>query len=160
MTKNRPGDGPLKGPALQRSCNARGHGPLLQRGITLLELMIVVVIVGILAAIAYPNYRDYTDRAKRTEAKAILLEIAQNQERFYLQNNTYGTMVQLGYTDPLITNSGAYSVTVNAPDASNFTAVASYQLGGNEAGKCLTFDIDGRGSKGSGPLADCWTRTR
>lgn len=131
------------------------------RGVTLMELMIVVVIVGILAAIAYPNYRDFTDRAKRTEAKAILLEIAQNEERFYLQNSRYGTMAELGYDDPLITDSDAYSVTINPPpDASNFNALASYQLGGNEAGKCLTFGIDGRGSKTSGPLTDCWTRRR
>ena len=129
-------------------------------GITLMELMIVVVIVGILAAVAYPNYRDFTDRAKRNEAKALLLEIAQNQERFYLQNNTYGTMGALGYADPQPTDSGAYSVSVAGPDANNFTATATYQLGGNEAGKCLTFSIDGRGTKTSAPLADCWTRTR
>ena len=59
------------------------------RGITLLELMIVVVIIGFMAAIAYPNYRDFTARAKRNEAKAALLQIATNQERFYLQNNAY-----------------------------------------------------------------------
>ena len=71
------------------------------RGVTLLELMIVVVIIGIMAAIAYPNYRDFAARAKRNEAKAILLEIAQNQERFYLQNSTYGTLSQLGYAGDL-----------------------------------------------------------
>lgn len=130
------------------------------RGVTLMELMIVVVIVGILAAIAYPNYRDFAARAKRNEAKAILLEIAQNQERFYLQNSRYGSLAELGYASPLDTDTGSYRVTIPAADAVNFTAQASYLLGGNEAGKCLTFTIDGRGAKGSGPLADCWTRTR
>ena len=68
------------------------------RGITLLELMIVVMIVGVLAAIAYPNYRDAAARAKRNEAKAALLQIATNQERFYLNNNTYtNDMTQLGF---------------------------------------------------------------
>ena len=57
-------------------------------GVTLLELMIVVVIIGILTAIAYPNYREFAARAKRTEARALLMEIAVNQERWYLQNNT------------------------------------------------------------------------
>ncbi len=132
------------------------------RGVTLMELMIVVVIVGILAAISYPSYQDFVNRAKRNEAKSMLLEIAQNQERFYLQNSTYGTLSQLGYAaDSIPTDSGAYQVTINPPpDASNFKAVATYQLGGKEAGKCLTFDVDGRGSQTSGPDTACWTTAR
>ena len=131
-----------------------------QSGVTLLELMIVVIIIGIMAAVAYPNYRDFVDRAKRNEAKALLLEIAQNQERFYLQNSTYGTLVQLGYGTPLDTDSGAYRITVTGPDSSNFDAQALYLKGGNEEGKCKTFNIDGRGTQTSLPYTDCWTRTR
>ena len=130
------------------------------RGVTLLELMIVVVIIGLLASIAYPSYREFVERAKRTEARALLLQIAIDQERFYLQNSTFATMVQLQYDEPQITDSEAYSVTITANNASNFTATATYQLGGEEAGKCLTFTIDGRGTKTSGPYTDCWTRRR
>ena len=132
------------------------------RGVTLLELMIVVVIIGIMAAIAYPNYRDFAARAKRNEAKAILLEIAQNQERFYLQNSTYGTLSQLGNAgDTITTDTGSYDVTIAPPpDASNFTAVATFKLGGSEAAKCLTFTVDGRGSQTSLPDTTCWTTAR
>ena len=131
------------------------------RGITLMELLIVIVIVGILAAIAYPNYRDFSDRAKRTEAKAMLLEIAAQQERFYLQNNSYGDLTDLGYAaDVMPSDSGAYEVTVTAFDASNYSLRANWQLGGNEAGKCQTFNLDGRGAKTSAPKNNCWTDAR
>jgi len=134
------------------------------RGVTLLELMIVVVIIGILTAIAYPNYRQYAARAKRNEAKAALLQIATNQERFYLQNNTYTQdLTALGFaTTPVFTtDTGSYDVFVDpGADANNFTARATYNNADAEAGKCSLFTIDGRGAKTSLPYLDCWTRTR
>jgi type IV pilus assembly protein PilE len=134
------------------------------RGVTLLELMIVTVIIGIMASIAYPNYRQFVARAKRNEAKAALLQIAQNQERFYLQNNTYTTdLTQLGFpvACPLyLTDTESYSICVTIADANDFTAVATYQRADAEAGKCMTFSIDGRGGKTSLPDTNCWTRTR
>jgi type IV pilus assembly protein PilE len=133
------------------------------RGITLIELMIVVVIVGIIAVVAYPNYREFAARAKRNEAKAALLQIATNQERFYLQNNTYTCdMTRLGFSAGagFVTDSGSYTVDVTACDANNFTAQAIYNMADTEAGKCGTFQINGRNVKTSAPLADCWTRTR
>jgi len=131
------------------------------RGITLMELMIVVVIVGILASIAYPNYREFAARAKRTEAKAILLEIAANQERFYLNANRFGTITELGYPSPLVTDSGSYTVTIPLNDASNFTATADYNHTGSELDRCSSFSIDGSGNKTSeGSIGNCWTDQR
>ena len=132
------------------------------RGVTLMELMIVVVIIGILAAISYPNYREFVTRAKRTEARAALLKIATNQEKYYLQNNIFTTdLTDLGFNaSPYTTDSGTFSVSITSADASNFTAEADYIPVDAEADKCNLFKIDARGQKTSDPDTDCWTRTR
>ena len=130
------------------------------RGVTLIELMIVVVVVSILAAVAYPNYQEFTARAKRNEARAALLRLATSQERFYLNNNTFtATLSDVGFASS-ITETGYYQLAITSATASNFTATATYRHGGKEATKCLTFTIDGRGGKTSSPDTDCWTRTR
>lgn len=131
-------------------------------GVTLLELMIVVVIIAILAVVGYPNYRDYAARAKRNEAKAALLQIGAQQERFYLQNNTYtNDMTRLGFSSsPYTTDSKSYVVAITGATANNYTATATYQNTDKESSKCKTFQLDGNMVRTSAPELDCWTRTR
>ena len=60
-----------------------------QRGITMIELMIVIVIVAILGSLAIPSYRDYVLRTNRADAINMMLEIASCQERTYIKLNRY-----------------------------------------------------------------------
>ncbi|MGI9202076.1 MAG: type IV pilin protein [Woeseiaceae bacterium] len=131
------------------------------RGVTLLEILIVTAIVAMLAAIAYPNYRDYTHRAQRSEPKAKLLEIAANQERYYLNANRYGTLAELGYPVPLTTQSGNYTITIPRNDAEGYSISAAFNHSGNEKDRCSSFTIDELGNKTSiGSIDNCWTDQR
>lgn len=60
-----------------------------QQGFTLTELMIIVAIISILVLIAYPSYNRYTRHARLSDARATLLQNAQNLERFYKQKGTF-----------------------------------------------------------------------
>jgi len=127
------------------------------QGITLIELLIAVVIVGILASLAYPSYRDYTMRAQRTEAITKLLELAANQERFYLSANRYGTLQELGYPEFLQTPSGSYTVTVPQNTAAQFLITATYNKVNAETERCASLSLDHLGNKTSvGSQDNCW----
>lgn len=66
-----------------------------QKGFTLIELMIVVVIVGILAAIAYPSYLEHIKKARRAEAKALLIQIANRQQQVYMDARSFVTVANM-----------------------------------------------------------------
>jgi type IV pilus assembly protein PilA len=62
---------------------------MIQKGFTLIELMIVVAIIGILAAIAIPAYQDYTIRAQVTEGLSLAGGIEAAVADWYSNKGTY-----------------------------------------------------------------------
>ena len=59
------------------------------KGFSLIELMIVVAVLGILVAVALPSYTSYVIRSKRTECRAAIMQVMQQQERYFTQQNAY-----------------------------------------------------------------------
>ncbi|MBB5609041.1 MULTISPECIES: type IV pilin protein [unclassified Janthinobacterium] len=61
----------------------------LRQGFSLVEMMAVLVILSLLLALALPAYYGHVVRAKRVQGQASLLQLMQQQERYYSQNNSY-----------------------------------------------------------------------
>ncbi len=98
----------------------------IQKGFTLIELMIVVAIIGILAAIAIPAYQDYTIRAQVSEGLTLASDVKAGVAEYLAQTGTWpATLVEagLGSAAVLGDKAGRY---VESIDVSNGTIIIVY----------------------------------
>jgi type IV pilus assembly protein PilE len=154
------------------------------RGMTLIELMVVVVIATILMSIAVPSYMSQVRQSRRIEAKTALLDLAGREERFFSTSvngaNYSQTSTDLGYPVgawPQVVGSGYYTVTVcglgpgmaagckyTAQTAPAYEIDAAPVAGTSQAAdtKCASFAVDNTGTQwardvnNNDTTAYCW----
>ena len=139
--------------------------PALQRGFTLIEVMIVVAVLAVIAAIAFPSYMESVRKSRRADAKSALMAASQAMEKFYTERQTYiGAGLGAAATDvyPTTSPDGFYTLSFSvASTASAYSLQAAPTAGkGQTSDKCGTFSINQLGAKGvsGGSLnaAACW----
>lgn len=141
------------------------------RGFSLIELMIVVAIVAIISAIAYPSYQRYVIKTKRSVAQNALLQVADRQQQFFMDNKRFADDISnLGFpANPYVVDDNGtstvasdgdavYSLSLSNVTATTWTATAA-PLNGQLSRDtyCGSLTITQTGAKGkSGASDECW----
>lgn len=136
--------------------------PGRQRGVNLIELMVVVLIIGMLTAIAVPGYRSHVVKTHRAAAKTCLTQYQQLLERYYTTNLSY---VNAGddLADPACAVEddmpNFYTFELSGLSATEYviTAERTDNFAERET-QCGDLTLNSRGQRGvsSGSVANCW----
>ena len=111
----------------------KSNTPIIQRGFTLVEMMIVVAIVAILAVIALPSYERYIERGDATEAKAEILKVQSILTQERLRNPAHTLSTASGIRTR-IAASGASQITLS----NNVAEKYELGVGGSDDAPVLT----------------------
>lgn len=130
------------------------------RGITLIELMIVVTIIAVIAIVAYPSYQEQVQRARRSDGQSALLDTAQRLERCYTRFGRYDH-ADCDVTLPFDTAEAFYEISaVGDIEAAAFTLAATPQNGQTADTDCGVLRLTSAGEQGSRDSDtdshDCW----
>ena len=133
----------------------------MQKGFTLIELMIVMAVIGILAAVAFPAYKDYVMRGQIAEATAALSDGRIKAEQFYQDNHSYSNGGTTPWCPPDAKDFTMGCTSGTAPDI--YTITATGQPGSNVDGFKYTINQDNakttvitNSTAGWGTGGACW----
>lgn len=140
--------------------NAWQRSGLRERGITMIELMIVVVVIAVLSAFAIPAYTEYLKKGYRADARAVMLETAHFMQRYYSVNNTYaGGNVQLPNNLRVSPAQGSprYMIRVDENGVNGFTVSATpdNSMAGDRCGTLTLTETGQRDASGTSEPG-CW----
>ncbi len=128
-----------------------------EKGFSLIELLIAVAIVGIIAKIAYPSYLENVRQAKRKEAEAALISLANALEMWRMQNggsynaNSPTAAGLISATVPVDhARTATYNLSISAVAANTYTLSAAPI---QSDPTCGTLTLDQAGTK---LPANCW----
>lgn len=132
-----------------------------QRGLTLIEMMVVMAIIGVLSAIVVPAYMEQMRRGRVASAKAMLHEVLQHQERFFSENNTFTTdMSALGYgPGPYLSERGGHTIALeDGPSGDILTSVTVTATPVVADTKCGVLSLSSNMAKSASGTAagTCW----
>lgn len=122
----------------------------VQKGFTLLELMITVAILGILTLITYPSYKTYIRRVRLTEVRTTLLHNAQTMERYYRQKGTFDN-----YNQAKLKQNKYFNITLSEVSPDHFTLQAAPDPMTNDGETCVVTLNDGGTIAASGTNQSC-----
>ncbi|MBF8754881.1 type IV pilin protein [Pseudomonas guariconensis] len=132
----------------------------MQRGLGLIELLIVLAVTGILAAIAYPSYSEQLRRAARSEVVGLLQDAALRLERHRARAGQYADPDPK--VPPLPAGTRHYRLQAQRTDDSFVLLARRLPAGSMADDRCGDFQLDQAGVRdnlGAGmPVEDCWGR--
>ena len=133
-----------------------------QFGFTLIELLITVIIIAILAAILTPAYRSYILKSNRSDAVRSLQNTQILQEKYRVNNTSYGTLANLGMSTSASNSiGGLYTITIPTNTTSSYTLSAAAVSTQTSDTACTNFTITyatGTTTLSSAPQTDCWSQ--
>lgn len=99
----------------------------MQKGFSLIELIIVIAIIGVIAAIAMPAYNGYAKRTNRAAVKAEMMRISQDLQRYQATNRNSFTGAANKVKVPATFPEGKahYTLALNVPDGKSWTLTAT-----------------------------------